>query len=61
MSNFKPYVDFAAKNRLIKIPIDDRVNSRYGINIRRNPVGSHDFSVEEIENIIRFGDLDSIR
>lgn len=61
MSNFKPYVDFAAKNRLIKIPIDDRVNSRYGINIRRNPVGSHDFSVEEIENIIRFGDLDSLR
>ena len=62
MSNFKPWTEFAAKNRLIKIPIDDyRTNGRYGIDVRRNPVGAHDFSVEEIEDIIRFGDLDSIR
>lgn len=61
MSKFKPYVDFAARNRLIKIPIDERGEGRYNVNIRNNSVGTHDFSVEEIEQIIRFGDLDSLR
>ena len=60
MNNFKPYVDFAAKNRIIKIPLNEQSESRYYVS-RRNSVGSHDFSVEEIEQIIRFGDLDSIR
>lgn len=60
MNNFKPYVDFAAKNRIIKIPLNEQSESRYYVS-RRNSVGSHDFSVEEIEEIIRFGDLDSIR
>ena len=61
MSRFKPYADFAARNRLIKIPIDERGEGRYNVNIRNNSVGTHDFSVEEIEQIIRFGDLDSLR
>jgi hypothetical protein len=61
MNSFKPFVDFAANNRIYRVPINERAVSRYGSNARTNSVGSHDFSVEEIEDIIRTGDLDSLR
>lgn len=61
MNSFKPFVKFAANNRLYRVPIDDRGVNRYGTNARINSVGQHDFSVEEIEQIIRSGDLDSLR
>lgn len=59
MNKFESYKDFATKYRITRIPIDDRENARYIY--RANPVGSRDFTVEEIEEIIRSGDLDSIR
>jgi len=61
MNSFKPFVKFAANNRLYRVPIDERGVNRYGTNARVNSVGQHDFSVEEIEQIIRSGDLDSLR
>ena len=61
MSSFKPYVNFANKNRIMPVPIDSYRVSRYGANSRVNSVGQHDFSLEEIEQIIRSGDLDSLR
>lgn len=61
MSSFKPYVNFANKNRIMPVPIDSYRVSRYGANSRINSVGQHDFSLEEIEQIIRSGDLDSLR
>ena len=59
--SFKPFVTFAANNRIYRVPIDERGVNRYGTNARVNSVGQHDFSVEEIEQIIRSGDLDSLR
>ena len=59
MNKFESYKDFATKYRITRIPIDDRDNNRYIY--RANPVGNRDFTVEEIEEIIRSGDLDSIR
>ncbi len=61
MNSLKPFLKFAANNRIYRVPIDERGVSRYGANSRTNPVGYHDFSVEEIEQIIRSGDLDSLR
>lgn len=61
MNNFQSYLEFATKNRLLKVPIDGREYGRYNVGLRNNSVGTHDFSVEEIEQIIRFGDLDSLR
>jgi len=61
MNSLKPFLKFAANNRIYRVPIDERGVSRYGANSRTNPVGQHDFSVEEIEQIIRSGDLDSLR
>ena len=61
MSSFKPYVNFAKTNRIMPVPIDSYRVSRYGANSRVNSVGQHDFSLEEIEQIIRSGDLDSLR
>jgi hypothetical protein len=43
------------------MPLDGYRVGRYGSNFRSNPVGSRDFSLEEIEEIIRQGDLDSLR
>lgn len=60
MSSLQPFVKFAANNRIYHVPIDGRSNSRYGVS-RANSVGMHDFTVEEIEEIIRGGDLDSLR
>ena len=60
-SSFKPYVQFAKNNRVFNVPIDSYKIGRYGQSARTNPVGQHDFSLEEIENIIRTGDLDSLR
>ena len=60
MSSLQPFVKFAANNRIYHVPIDGRANSRYGVS-RANSVGMHDFTVEEIEEIIRGGDLDSLR
>lgn len=62
MNSFKPYVQFAKQNRIFPaVPIDGYRVSRYGANSRINSVGQHDFSIEEIEQIIRSGDLDSLR
>ena len=61
MDSLKPFTKFAANNRIYRVPIDDRGVNRYGTNARVNSVGQHDFSVEEIEQIIRSGDLDSLR
>ena len=61
MDSFKPFIKFAANNRIFKVPIDGRDYGRYGGQARTNPVGQHEFSVEEIEQIIRSGDLDSLR
>ena len=61
MNSFKPYVQFAKQNRIFPVPIDSYRVSRYGANSRTNSVGQHDFSIEEIEQIIRSGDLDSLR
>ena len=61
MDSFKPYIKFAANNRIFRVPIDTRETGRYGANSRVNSVGQHEFSVEEIEQIIRTGDLDSLR
>ena len=61
MNSFEPFKKFAAQNRIYRVPIDERAYGRYGVNSRINSVGSHDFSLEEIERIIREGDLDSIR
>ena len=61
MNSLKPFLKFAANNRIYRVPIDERGVSRYGANSRTNSVGNHDFSVEEIEQIIRSGDLDSLR
>ena len=61
MNSFKPYVQFAKQNRIFPVPIDSYRVSRYGANSRTNPVGQRDFSIEEIEQIIRSGDLDSLR
>jgi hypothetical protein len=60
-SSFKPYVQFAKNNRISPVPIDGYRIGRYGSSFRSNPVGDHDFSLEEIEDIIRSGDLDSLR
>lgn len=61
MNSLKPFLKFAANNRIYRVPIDERGVSRYGANSRTNSVGNHDFSVEEIEQIVRSGDLDSLR
>ena len=61
MNSFKPYVQFAKQNRIFPVPIDSYRVSRYGANSRTNSVGQRDFSIEEIEQIIRSGDLDSLR
>ena len=61
MNSLKPFVKFAANNRIYRVPIDERSTNRYGANSRTNSVGQHDFSVEEIEQIIRSGDLDALR
>ena len=61
MNSFKPYIQFAKQNRIFPVPIDGYRVSRYGANSRTNSVGQHDFSIEEIEQIIRSGDLDSLR
>ena len=61
MKSVKPFTTFAANNRIYRVPINERAVGRYGSNARSNPVGQHDFSVEEIEDIIRTGDLDSLR
>ena len=60
-SSFKPYIQFAQNNRVFSVPIDSYRIGRYGSNARSNSVGDHDFSLEEIEDIIRSGDLDSLR
>ena len=61
MTNFQPYVDFAKKNRIMPVPIDGERAGRYSSSARSNPVSQHDFSIEEIEDIIRSGDLDLLR
>jgi len=37
--SFKPFVTFAANNRIYRVPIDDRGVNRYGTNARANSVG----------------------
>ena len=61
MKNFKPYIQFAKNNRAFKVPIDGSRVGRYNSSMRSNPVGWHDFTIEEIEDIIRSGDLDTLR
>lgn len=61
MNSFKPFIQFANKNRINLTPIDGYRVGRYNSNFRANPVGAHDFILEEIEEIIRSGDLDSLR
>lgn len=58
--SYQPYVKFAINNRVSKLPMDTRDIGRYNSG-RVNSVGHHDFSVQEIEAIIRQGDLDSLR
>ena len=38
------------------VPIDGERAGRYSSSARSNPVSQHDFSIEEIEDIIRFHD-----
>jgi len=61
MNSFKPYIQFAKENRMFPVPIDSYRVTRYGANARNNAVRTHDFSIEEIEQIICSGDLDSLR
>jgi hypothetical protein len=60
-SSFKPYIQFAKNNRITPVPLDGYRVGRYNSNSRSNSVGNHDFSLEEIEDIIKAGDLDSLR
>lgn len=55
-SNFKAQV---ARSR-IRVPIEDKYYSRWGFR-HRDPVSQTDFSLEQIEDIIRSGDLEELR
>ena len=50
----------AVKNRGPRLPIGDRAYSRWGYR-RSDPVGYQDFTLEQIEQIICEGDLQSLR
>ena len=60
-NNFKTFLQFAKKNRIVTVPIDGGRVGRYNSSTRNNPVNAYDFSIEEIEDIIRSGDLDMLR
>ena len=59
--DFKPYIQFAKNNRILKVPIDGNKIGRYNSSTRSNPVNWRDFDIEEIEEIIRMGDIDMLR
>ena len=67
VSNTKPKRDFASmyakrQFRINHVPIDSRPqSSRWSGRYHTNSVGQRDFTIEEIESIIRSGDLDSLR
>lgn len=62
VNRFEDFRNMAKRYQISHVPIDSRQQvSRWGSEARRNSVANRDFTVEEIEAIIRSGSIEELR